>query len=96
MLYKQINDYHDNMLAEYVYGLFHPDAVYRENLNIKAPSILPIPTTNFAFKETFTLTPNSYGNFLIVWSPNYLGSMDRIPIIMKNKQIDGENAHGFF
>lgn len=96
MLYKQVNDYHDNMLAEYVYGLFHPDAVYRENLNIKAPSILPIPTTNFAFKETFTISPNSYGNFLIVWSPNYLGSMDKIPSIMKHKQIDGEDAVGYF
>lgn len=95
-LFKQINEYHDNALAEYVYGLFHPDAVYRENLNIKAPSVLPIPTTNFAFKETFTLSPNTYGNFVIVWSPNYLGSVDRIPIIMKHKQIDGVNAKGYF
>lgn len=96
MLYKQINDYHDNMLAEYVYGLFHPDAVYRENMNIKAPSVLPIPTTNFAFKETFTLSPNSYGNFVIVWSPNYLGSMDKIPQIMKHTQLNNEEAVGYF
>jgi hypothetical protein len=95
-LFKQVNDYHDNMLAEYVYGLFHPDAVYRENLNIKAPSILPIPTTNFAFKETFTISPNSYGNFLLVWSPNYLGSMDKIPKVMNQTQIDGESAVGYF
>lgn len=96
MLYKQINDYHDNVLAEYVYGLFHPDAVYRENMSIKAPSVLPIPTTNFAFKETFTLSPNSYGNFVIVWSPNYLGSMDKIPEIMKHTQLNGEDAVGYF
>lgn len=95
-LYNKINEYHDNALAEYVYGLFHPDAVYRENMNIKAPSILPIPTTNFAFKETFTITPNANGNFLIVWSPNYLGSMDRIPIIMKHRQINGTDANGYF
>jgi hypothetical protein len=95
-LYRQVNSYHDNALAEYVYGLFHPDAVYRENLNIKAPSVLPIPTTNFAFKETFTLQPNIYGNFVLVWSPNYLGSMDRIPEVMKHKQINGINANGYF
>jgi hypothetical protein len=75
-LFRQVNDYHDNSLAEYVYGIFHPDAVYRENMNIKAPSILPIPTTNFAFKETFTIKPNMDGNFVLVWSPNYLGSTD--------------------
>lgn len=95
-LYQQVNAYHDNALAEYVYGLFHPDAVYRENLNIKAPSILPIPTTNFAFKETFTIAPNSYGNFVLVWSPNYLGSMDRIPVVMKHTQLNGKNTHGYF
>lgn len=95
-LYKQINDYHDNALAEYVYGLFHPDAVYTENMNIKAPSILPIPTTNFAFKETFNIQPNAFGNFVIVWSPNYLGSMDKIPEVMKHKQVNGIDAYGYF
>lgn len=95
-LYKQVNDYHDNSLAEYVYGIFHPDAVYRENMNIKAPSVLPIPTTNFAFKETFTIKPNLNGNFVLVWSPNYLGSTDRIPEMCKHKQIDGEPALGYF
>jgi hypothetical protein len=95
-LFRQVNYYHDNALAEYVYGLFHPDVVYRENLNIKAPSTLPIPTTNFAFKETFTLQPNIYGNFVLVWSPNYLGSMDKIPKVMKHEQINGIAADGFF
>lgn len=95
-LYQQVNSYHDNALAEYVYGLFHPDAVYRENLNIKAPSILPIPTTNFAFKETFTLSPNTYGNFVLVWSPNYLGSMDKIPKVMKHENLNGKTTNGYF
>lgn len=95
-LYRQVNEYHDNALAEYVYGLFHPDAVYRENMNIKAPSVLPIPTTNFAFKETFTLQPNIYGNFVIVWSPNYLGSMDKIPEVMKHTQVNGIKTDGYF
>lgn len=95
-LYENVIAYHDNALAEYVYGIFHPDAVYRENMNIKAPSILPIPTTNFAFKETFTIKPNLEGNFVLVWNPNFLGSTDRIPIICKNAQIDGEPAKGYF
>lgn len=96
MLFKQVNAYHDNSLAEYVYGLFHPDVVYTENLNIKAPSVLPIPTTNFAFKETFTITPNNNGNFVMVWSPNYLGSMDKIPEVMKHKEVNGVTASGYF
>lgn len=86
-LFKAINDYHDNSLAEYVYGLFHPDAVFTDNLNIKAPSVLPIPTSNFAFKETFTLTPNSKGNFVLCWNPNYLGSSAEISkFVLPNQQ----------
>lgn len=77
-LFTQINQLHDNQLAEYVYGIFHPDAVYRENMNIKAPSIVPIPTTNFAFKETFTITPNDKGNFVLAWNPDYLGTSAQI------------------
>lgn len=88
-----VNNYQDDSLAEYVYGLFHPDAVYRENLNIKAPSILPIPTTNFAFKETFTISPNALGNFLIVWSPNYLGESSHI---CKLAKTDPAWNNGFF
>lgn len=78
----QVNEYHDNSLAEYVYGITHPDVVYRNNLNIKCPSIIPIPTTNFAFKETFTLNTNDKGNFLIIWNPNYLGSSDGIQKVL--------------
>lgn len=92
-LFKQVNNYHDNALAEYVYGLFHPDAVFRENLNIKAPSIVPIPTTNFAFKETFNISPNPKGNFLLVWNPNYLGTSNRI---VKNAAMDLQNNQGYF
>jgi len=92
-LKKIVNDYHDNSLAEYIYGIFHPDAVYRENLNIKAPSLLPIPTTNFAFKETFTLSPNALGNFLIVWSPNYLGESSHICKLVKT---DPAYNNGYF
>lgn len=92
-LKKLVNDYHDDSLAEYVYGLFHPDAVYRENLNIKAPSILPIPTTNFAFKETFTISPNALGNFLLVWSPNYLGESGHI---CKLAKVDPQWNNGYF
>lgn len=91
-LFTKVNEYHDNMLAEYVYGIFHPDAVYRENLNIKCPSVLPIPTTNFAFKETFTLKPNDKGNFVICWNPNYLGSSDAIAKLM-NPQGTGFNGY---
>lgn len=92
-LKKQVNDYHDDSLAEYVYGLFHPDAVYRENMNIKAPSILPIPTTNFAFKETFTINPNYNGNFVLVWSPNYLGDSKHICKLLKT---DPAYNNGYF
>jgi len=69
-------DYHNDVVADYVYGLFHPEAVYRENLIVKTPSPLPIPTTTFAFKETFNINPNAAGNFVLAWQPNYLGSVD--------------------
>lgn len=67
-------DYRDNVLADYIYGIFHPDIVFKENLNIKSPSYLPVPTTSFRFKETITLQPNSRGNFVIYWYPNFLGT----------------------
>lgn len=92
-LFQSINNYHDNSLAEYVYGLFHPDAVYRENLNIKAPSVLPIPTSNFAFKETFTIVPNDKGNFVLAWNPNYLASSKAI---LKNTPGSWDQQSGFF
>lgn len=82
-----------NVEAEYIYGIFHPDVVYRENLNIKAPSILPIPTTSFSFKETFFLAPNDSGNFLIIWNPNYLGSSTAIPSIFPGQL---QNYAGYF
>lgn len=67
-------DYKDNILADYIYGIFHPDIVFKENLNIKSPSYLPVPTTSFRFKETLTVQPNSSGNFVIYWYPNFLGT----------------------
>lgn len=81
-LYKSVNDYHDNMLAEYVYGIFHPDVVYRDNLTIKAPSIVPIPTSTFAFKETYFTKPNEQGNIAFCWNPNYLGSNQEIQALV--------------
>lgn len=66
--------YSRNMMADYIYGLFHPDIVFQENLDIKSPSYLPIPTTSFRFKETFTVTPNYAGNFCLHWEPNFLGT----------------------
>lgn len=69
-------DYRDNILADYIYGIYHPDVVFKDNLDIKSPSYMPVPTTTFRFKETFTLTPNASGNFCIYWSPNYLGSQE--------------------
>lgn len=97
----QVNEYHDNALAEYVYGITHPDVVYRNNLNIKCPSIIPIPTTNFAFKETFTINTNDKGNFLLIWNPNYLGSSDGLlkvlgPSIPSPLPDWMPNAYGLF
>lgn len=70
--------YSRNMMADYIYGLYHPDIVFNENLDIKSPSYLPIPTTNFRFKETTTLNPNFNGNFCLYWQPNFLGSRDKL------------------
>jgi hypothetical protein len=67
-----------NMMADYVYGLYHPDIVFNENLDIKSPSYLPIPTTNFRFKETVSFSPNLNGNFCLYWQPNFLGSQDKL------------------
>lgn len=69
-------DYRDNILADYIYGIYHPDVVFKENLDIKSPSYMPVPTTTFRFKETFTITPNNTGNFCIYWQPNYLATQN--------------------
>jgi hypothetical protein len=67
-------EYRDNLLADYIYGLYHPDVVFNQTLDIKSPSYMPVPTTTFKFKETFTIAPNDLGNFVLHWSPNYLGT----------------------
>lgn len=74
----QYAEYQDNVLADYIYGLFHPDIAYRDKLDIKSPSYLPIPTTTFRFKETFTIKPNVAGNFVLHWNPNFLGSTSEL------------------
>lgn len=71
-------DYHDNILADYIYGLYHPDIVFSDGLDIKSPSYMPIPTTTFKFKETFSITPNSKGNFVLFWTPNFLGTEEAL------------------
>lgn len=71
-------DYRDNILADYIYGLYHPDVVFKESLQIKSPSYMPIPTTSFKFKETFTITPNALGNFVLYWYPNFLGTSSEL------------------
>jgi hypothetical protein len=76
-------DYRDNVLADYIYGLYHPDIVFKESLDIKSPSYMPVPTTSFKFKETFTITPNSMGNFVLFWYPNFLGTSQRMTHIHK-------------
>lgn len=73
-LKQRYTEYRDNVLADYIYGLYHPDVVFRESLDIKSPSYMPVPTTSFKFKETFNVTPNSYGNFVLYWYPNFLGT----------------------
>lgn len=92
---RELIAYQDDQLAEYVYGLLHPDAVYRMNLNIKAPNCVPIPTSSFAFKETYSMKPNDSGNFLIVWNPNYLGTSDRIVQLVQN-QTTVDTHNGYF
>jgi hypothetical protein len=76
-------EYQDNVLADYIYGLYHPDVVFKESLDIKSPSYMPVPTTTFKFKETFTIIPNSRGNFVLLWLPNYLGTSEAIVRIHK-------------
>lgn len=66
--------YSRDMMSDYIYGLYHPDVVFHENLDIKSPSYLPIPTTNFRFKESMTINTNGSGNFCLIWEPNFLGT----------------------
>lgn len=73
-LKERYADYRDNVLADYIYGLYHPDVVFKEGLQVKSPSYMPVPTTSFRFKETFTIKPNTLGNFVLYWYPNFLGT----------------------
>jgi hypothetical protein len=79
-------DYRDNILADYIYGLYHPDVVFKECLDIKSPSYMPVPTTSFKFKETFTIKPNTLGNFVLFWSPNFLGTSSELTRIHRPSQ----------
>jgi hypothetical protein len=84
-------EYQDNVLADYIYGIFHPDVAYRDKLDIKSPSYLPIPTTTFRFKETFTIKSNVAGNFVLHWNPNFLGSTSEL-----KKNYGMPNGHDIY
>lgn len=88
-------EYQDNILADYIYGLYHPDVVFKESLDIKSPSYMPVPTTTFKFKETFTVIPNSKGNFVLYWMPNFLGTSDSIFRVHKSDAYL-DNMEGVF
>ena len=74
------NIYTDDKLQvlQYIYALMHTDEIYNKGWAIKIPSRLPQPTTTFCFKDVEVLQPNSAGNLGIVWTPNYLGTSDKI------------------
>ena len=74
------NLYNDNKLQvlQYIYALMHTDEIYNKGWAIKIPSRLPQPTTTFCFKDVEVLQPNASGNLGIVWTPNYLGTSDKI------------------
>lgn len=86
-------DYLQNVNADYIYGLYHPDVVYRDNLTIKSPNIVPIPSSTFAFKETFYTRPNEAGNFVLCWNPNYLGSSDEIVRYSQPNEVGRFTGH---
>lgn len=88
--------YRDNVLADYIYGLYHPDVVFKECLDIKSPSYMPVPTTTFKFRETFTIAPNQFGNFVLYWMPNYLGTSSEILRIHKPQDFNDTTYHSYF
>jgi len=87
-LKEQYKDFKDNLLADFIYGLYHPDVVFNEHLDIKMPGHLPIPTTSFHFKDTFTIAPNSMGNFCLVWNPNFLGTSSELSYLHRPANLD--------
>lgn len=92
-LKEKYAEYRDNLLADYVYGLYHPDIVFKECLDIKSPSYMPVPTTTFKFKETFTIAPNSKGNFVLLWSPNFLGTESSLARVHGPNGNDGQYTY---
>lgn len=88
-LKERYKDYQDNIIADYIFGLYHPDVVFSENLDIKSPSYMPIPTTSFRFKETFTISPNRLGNFVLHWFPNFLGTSTELTRIHRPNENIG-------
>jgi hypothetical protein len=80
--------FQDNTLADYIYGIFHPDIVFKENLEIKSPSYLPVPTTTFRFKKVYKITPNESGDFVLFWNPCFLATADTL----KNKYQMEDNT----
>lgn len=89
-------DYRDNLLADYIYGLYHPDVVFKECLDIKSPSYMPVPTTTFKFKETFTISPNALGNFVLFWAPNFLGTQSSLARVHAPDNIDGNLYNQYY
>jgi len=89
-------DLKDDVVADYIYGLYHPDVVFNEHLDIKSPSRLSIPTTSFHFKDTMTIAPNNSGNFCVIWNPNFLGTSSMLIERHAPENVTEANYKGYF
>lgn len=56
---------------QYIHSLVFPEVAANNHYLVKAPTMVPVPTTSWSFKEVFTMKPNEAGNAVIIWHPNF-------------------------
>jgi hypothetical protein len=74
---RLLGGYH-NALKRYIKGLLHPELAVTGNFVPKAPNYVSIPTSNITFREAFDIEPDSNGEFILYWTPNFLCTHETI------------------
>jgi len=75
---RRLLNYYHTQLSNYIYGLAHPEVAVNSSNIPKAPNYVSIPTSNITFREAFDIVPDSNGEFILYWTPNFLASKEGI------------------
>jgi len=77
-LQSALATYHSYIRAQYLLGLVHPDIAVREQIPVKLPSELPIPTASIGYHVQNQFSTSALGTFLLSWRPSFLLPLDQL------------------